>query len=61
MHDGRRPLVGPPRRIKGVGEFPVPEAFRFQYAVPPGKYGGGHSVLRLPTSGGSFLDAVVKI
>ena len=59
MHDGRKPLLLPPRKIKGV-ETSIPEAFRYQYAVPPGKYHGDHDVLRLPTSGGSFLDAVVN-
>ena len=55
MDAGHRPLTGRARMVKNLH---VPEAFKYQYAVPEEKY-GGHTLLSLPTSGPSFLDAYV--
>ena len=55
MDAGHRPLMGRARMVKNLH---VPEAFKYQYAVPA-EQSGGHALLSLPTSGASFLDAYV--
>ena len=56
MDDGRRPDLGPPRKINKVE---IPEAFRYQYAVDPSKH-DGQTCKRLPT-GIRILDALLII